>query len=397
MREHWDLDGSVTFLNHGSFGASPRVVLDHQTNLRRTMEREPVRFFADELEDLARSARAELGRFVGAHPDDLVFVPNATTGVNTVLRSLSFRPGDEILITDHGYNACANAVRFVAERAAAEVVTVAVPFPLDDENLIVERILERVGSRTRLAVIDHITSPTALVFPIHRIVAALADLGVDTLVDGAHAPGMIDLDVDTIGAAYYTGNCHKWMCAPKGAAFLQVRKDRQDLIVPTTISHGANSPRADVSRFRLLFDWTGTHDPTPYLSIPIAIATIDSMLDGGWPAVRARNHDLALRARDLLSDALRIPTPAPDALLGSMASLPLANEPRPFSPRQPQPLRDELMRGYRIEAPVPSWPARPHRLLRVSAHLYNTLDQYQNLADALDAIGRDRAPAPALD
>jgi isopenicillin-N epimerase len=397
MREYWDLDGSVTFLNHGSFGASPRVVLDHQTNLRRTMEREPVRFFADELEDLARSARAELGRFVGAHPDDLVFVPNATTGVNTVLRSLSFRPGDEILITDHGYNACANAVRFVAERAAAEVVTVAVPFPLDDENLIVERILERVGSRTRLAVIDHITSPTALVFPIHRIVAALADLGVDTLVDGAHAPGMIDLDVDTIGAAYYTGNCHKWMCAPKGAAFLQVRKDRQDLIVPTTISHGTNSPRSDVSRFRLLFDWTGTHDPTPYLSIPIAIATIDSMLDGGWPAVRARNHDLALRARDLLADALGIPTPAPDALLGSMAALPLANEPHPFSPRKPQPLRDELMRGYRIEAPVPSWPAWPHRLLRVSAHLYNTLDQYQNLADALDAIGRDRAPAPALD
>ncbi len=397
MREHWDLDESVAFLNHGSFGAAPRAVLDHQTNLRRRMEREPVRFFSDEFEGLAGSARVELGRFVGAHPDDLVFVPNATTGVNTVLRSLSFRPGDEILITDHGYNACANAVRFVAERAAAEVVTVAVPFPLDDETLIVDRIVERVGSRTRLAVIDHITSPTALVFPIHRIVAALADLGVDTLVDGAHAPGMIDLNVETIGAAYYTGNCHKWMCAPKGAAFLQVRQDRQDLIVPTTISHGANSPRSDVSRFRLLFDWTGTHDPTPYLSIPVAIATIDSMLDGGWPAVRARNHDLALRARDLLADALGISTPAPDALLGSMSALPLTTEPHPFSPRQPQPLRDELMRGYRIEVPVPSWPAWPHRLLRVSAHLYNTLDQYQHLADALDAIGCDRAPTPTLD
>jgi len=386
MREHWDLEEGISFLNHGSFGATPRAVLESQSALRRRMELEPVRFFRDELETLGESARAELGRFVGAHPADLAFVPNATTGVNAVLRSLPLDARDEILITNHGYNACSNAARFAASRAGATVVTARIPFPLDDEDQIVEAVLEAVSPRTRLAVIDHVTSPTALIFPIKEIVASLADAGIDTLVDGAHAPGMLDLDIEAIGAAYYTGNCHKWMCAPKGAAFLHVRPDRQDGIVPTTISHGANSTRSDVSKFRLLFDWTGTHDPSSYLSIPAAIATVDAMVDGGWAQVMQRNRELARSARDLLVETLGIPSPAPDRVLGSMAAVPLPDDGAPSSTDGSQPLRDRLLRDHHIEVPVPDWPAWPHRLLRVSAHLYNRPDEFHQLVDALRAI-----------
>ncbi len=387
MRRHWLLDESITFLNHGSFGAAPGSVLDYQTSLRRRMEREPVRFFVDELPGLGEAARQDLGSFVGAQPDDLAFVPNATTGVNAVLRSLHIEEGDELLITNHGYNACSNAVRFAAERARATVTTVAVPFPLESADEVVDAIVAACGPRTRLAVLDHVTSPTALIFPIRRIVAALAEQGIDTLVDGAHAPGMIDLDVERIGAAYYTGNCHKWMCAPKGAAFLHVRRDLQDGIVPTTISHGANSPRTDVSRFRLLFDWTGTDDPTPFLSIGSAIESIGEMFPGGWPAIRQRNHELALQARDLLCEVLEISPPAPDHMLGSMAAVRLPDTDVPLHPTEHQPLRRRLLDEYGIEVPVPWWPGWPHRLLRISAHLYNEPEEYRRLAHALAESG----------
>jgi isopenicillin-N epimerase len=324
-----------------------------------------------------------LGEFVGADPDDLAFMPNATTGVNTVLRSLEFESGDEILITDHTYNACRNAAVLAAERSGARVVTASVPFPISAPEEVVTAILDKVGPRTRLLLVDHVTSPTALLFPIESIVQEMAEHGIDTLVDGAHAPGMIPVDIDTIGAAYYTANAHKWMCAPKGAAFLQVRRDRQAGILPTVISHGANSLRTDRSRFRLLFDWTGTTDPTAHLAIPVAIETMASLLPGGWPELMRHNHEQALDARDLLIQALGINPPAPDGMLGSMAAVPVPDASGPHHHFSLPDLQERLWENHHIEVPVNAWPKWPHLLLRVSAQIYNQVQQFEHLAGLL--------------
>jgi isopenicillin-N epimerase len=251
-------------------------------------------------------------------------------------------------------------------------------------------VLARVSERTRLAVIDHITSPTALIFPIADLVKELDARGVDTLVDGAHAPGMVPVDVRALGAAYYTANCHKWLCAPKGAAFLHVRRDRQDQIRPTVISHGASAELHGRSRFRLEFDWVGTDDPTAFLSVPAALRFVGGLVPGGWPEVMRRNHALALEARGILCDALGMRPPVPDDMLGSMAALELPGHLKggPSGLLGLDPLQDELFAQYGIEVPVFVWPAAPRRLIRVSAQLYNTPDHYRRLAAALLSIER---------
>src|SRR5262245_1030546 len=235
--ELWPLDPAVDYLNHGSYGACPRAILAHQGQLRARLEREPVDFLSRRLPELLAAARQALGAFVGADAGDVAFVPNATTGVNAVLRSLPLRPGDELLTTDHCYAACRKAMEFVALGAGASVVVAEVPFPTAGADEVVSRVMEAVTPRTRLAVLDHVASPTALVFPIERLARELSARGVDTLVDGAHALGMVPLDLRSWGVAYYTGNAHKWLCAPKGAAFLYARRDRQPALHPLVISH----------------------------------------------------------------------------------------------------------------------------------------------------------------
>jgi isopenicillin-N epimerase len=383
----WLLDPAVTFLNHGSFGACPRPVLAAQRAWRERLEAEPVRFLADELEERLAGVRRDLGVFLGADPDDLALVDNATTGVNTVLRSLSLDAGDELLTTDHEYNACANALRFVAVRAGARVVVAPIPFPCPGPEAVMEAVLGAVTPRTRLALVDHVTSPTGLVLPIADLVRRLAAAGVDTLVDAAHAPGMLPLDLDALGAAYTTGNCHKWLCAPKGAAFLHVRRDRQALVRPLVISHGASSPRTDVSRFRVEFDWTGTRDPSPFLALPDALAFLAGLHVDGIPGLMAANRALVLAGRAALLEALGQDEPAPAAMIGSLAALPLpdGHGPPPASALYQDPLQGRLLADAAIQVPVIPWPAPPRRLIRISAQAYNSRGQYQALARALTA------------
>lgn len=382
----WPLDPRVTFLNHGSFGSCPRPVLEYQHALRDRLERQPVQFFVRDLEARLDEARSALAAFVGADARDVVFVPNATAGVNTVLRSLRLRAGDELLVTDHEYNACRNALDFVAASARARVVVARVPFPLRQTDEVIEAVLRRVSVRTRLALLDHVTSQTGLVLPIEPLVRELADRGVDTLVDGAHAPGMVPLNLRRLGATWYTGNCHKWLWASKGAAFLYVRRDRQAEVRPLIISHGANSPRTDRSRFLIEFGWTGTGDPSAFLSVPKAIEVVGALVPGGWPAIRRRNRQLALAARRVLCRSLGVPLPCPDGMIGALAAVPLPDAVRetpPTSPLYLDPLQDRLLARHGIEVPVIPWPAPPKRLLRISAQLYNSLPQYERLAHAL--------------
>ncbi len=388
LATHWDLDPTICFLNHGSFGACPRVVLDEQQALQRRMEAEPVRFVHRELEGLLDAARGELAAFLGCSTNDLAFVSNATTGVNTVLQSLPFASGDEIVVTDHGYNACRNAVERVVAATGARIVTAALPFPIATPEIVVERVLSAVTPRTRLCLIDHVTSPTGLVLPVAPVVAALRERGIETLVDGAHAPGMLPLDLDALGAAYYTGNCHKWLCTPKGSAFLHVRADRQQGIRPLVVSHGANASRSDRSRFRLEFDFTGTADYTPFLCLPAALRFLRGLLPGGFDALRLHNHDLTRYGRDRLCAHLGIASPAPDAMLGSLAAVPLPPDARPtVGPLGLDPLQVELFDEHHIEVPVMRWPQPPLRLLRIATQIYNSRAQLDHLVRALAASG----------
>lgn len=387
----WGLDPTFDFLNHGSFGACPTAVLAVQRELRDRMEAQPLRFLARELEPLLDEARHALAAFLGADPAGLAFVPNATTGIATVLAAWDLAPGDEILTTSHVYPAVRAALARLAVRTGAVVVEAPVPFPIAGPEVVEQAVLAAVSPRTRWAVLDHVTSPTALVFPVERLVPALAARGIETLVDGAHAPGQVAVDVAALGAAYYVGNCHKWLCAPKGAGFLVARADLRDALLPIVPSHGEASFRTDRPRFRLAFDWTGTDDPTPYLAVPAALRFLEGLVPGGWPAIRARNHGLAVEAQGLLAAALGIVPPAPAAMLGAMAALPLGPDPDPRPSAFPfdYAVKNRLLaRGF--EAPVFAFPRYPDRVLRVSAFLYNAADQFRRLAGALPAALGDR-------
>jgi isopenicillin-N epimerase len=414
VASHWVLEPGLTFLNHGSFGACPRPVLDEQTALRARLESDPIRFMDAELPGLLDGARTRLASFLAANPADLVFVPNATSGINAVLRSLQplVGPGDELLTTDHEYNATLNALAFVARGAGAHVVTARVPFPVSSPEQVVDAVLARVTPRTRLAMLSWITSATALIFPVEQLATELASRGVEVLVDAAHVPGMLPIDLAALehaGVTYLTGNLHKWLSSPKGAGFLWVRHDQQARIRPLVISHGANAPLrpGGPTRFQLEFDWPGTTDPTAVLALPAAIDFMAGLERGGWPAVMSANHALALQGRAIIEEALEHGPEArlaPDAMLGAMVTLalpadlpPAARPPAPGAdPDQTvpdDPLHDDLLTRDRIQVPVFAWPARPSlgpagRYLRISAQRYNEPDDYRRLADALRARRR---------
>jgi isopenicillin-N epimerase len=381
LSEHWNLDPSLAFLNHGAFGACPRPVLAVQSSLRERMERDPIRFLYLELEGRLDDARRRAAAFVDAAAEDFVFVSNATTGVNSVLASFPLRASDEVLVTSHGYPACRNAAEYWAHRAGARVVEVELPFPVPSADALSSAVLAGVGARTRLALIDHVTSSSALVLPVRELVSELRRRGVATLVDGAHAPGMLELSVREIGADYYVGNFHKWCCAPKSSAMLVARAEQRAELRPLVISHGHSAKRPERPRSWLEFDWVGTTDPTAALSVPAALDFLEQ-LAGSASALFRRNHALAVEARELLCAALGTAPSCPEAMLGSMASVRL---PKPF-PAGGEALYRALLDRYQIQVPVVELESGSFSL-RVSAHLYNSREDYERLALALAELG----------
>jgi len=348
------------------------------------MEAEPVQFLWRRYEEWLEPSRAELAKFIGAMTNDIAFVTNSTTGVNAVVRSINLQPGDELLTTNLDYNACHNVLVEIARRAGAKVVTARVPFPLRGPDDVVEAVFRSATHRTRLALIDHVTSDTAMILPVEEIIRELDSRGIDTLVDGAHAPGMLPLSVAKLRPAYYTGNLHKWVCAPKGAAFLWVREDKQDQVQPPVISHGNNRLRLGYSRFQDRFDWCGTFDPTAWMCVGEAIRWMGKLLPGGWREVRARNSGLAREARHVLCERLAVEPPCPERMLGAMAAIPLP-EKFQHAPRAGKIDAEQLQLYDRfgIEVPFNRAGEPEQRCFRISAQLYNSLAQYEFLGEAL--------------
>lgn len=374
------LDPDVVFLNHGSFGACPAPVFDVYRAWQRELENQPVAFLGRRAPDLLRAARTRLADYLHADPDDLVYVSNATTGVNVVARSLELGPGDEVLATDHEYGACDRTWRFLCGKSGATYRQVPIDAPVTEPEAFVEAVWAGVGPRTRVLFLSHITSPTALITPIEELCRRAREAGILSLVDGAHAPGQIPLDLDAIGADFYTGNCHKWLCAPKGAAFLHARREAQDLLEPLVVSWGWDNPYpSSGSRFLDEQELTGTRDLAPFLSVP---AAIDFQREHDWDTVRARCHRLLLETRARL---LALPGVEPlhvDEREGQVWTSQMEAVSVPVE--DPLALHDRLYEEHRIEVPVYEWNGRT--ILRVSIQGYNTHRDVDILIEALEGI-----------
>ena len=360
----------MTFLNHGSFGATPREVLRDQQDWRTQMERQPVRFFLRELDPALCAARSRVAAFLGAAPEDLAFVENATNGANAVLRSLRLLPGETVVSTSHIYNAVKNSITWVCERAGARSVEVAVPFPLVHAGAWVEAILPALGPSCRLLVLDHVCSASGLVLPVEALVAAARERGIPVLVDGAHAPGMLALDVPSLGATWYVGNLHKWVCAPKGSAFLWAGSEGR-AVHPVVTSHRLGEP------FPAEFDFFGTRDPSSWLATP---AAIDRLLALGIERIREWNHRLAVEGAQRIAAAWGTELPAPAAWFGSIVPI-AAPAGFPATREGAVALQDRLWFEHRIEVPV--YMFQGTLWLRVSGQIYNEPADYDRLAAAV--------------
>ena len=384
LAEHWTLDPDIVFLNHGSFGATPTAILDEQSRIRALMEQDPVHFFERDYPDLWDGARRTLSEFVNADVDGMTFVSNATQGINTVLRSLPLQPGDEIIVPDHSYQACWNAVDFVTERSGAKTVVVEVPFRVEGPQEVIDIIMAAVTDRTVLALIDTVTSPTGMRMPFEELIEQLQSRGVDVLLDAAHGPGIVPLDLSALAPAYCTGNCHKWLCSPKGSAFLHIREDRKHLVRPLNISHGASFEGDAQEKFEFEFAWPGTQDPSAWMCIPKAIEYLGDLVEGGWPEIMRRNHALALEGRGILCEALGTSPPFPDSMVSALASVEITTggEVGPMS-LEGDPYHNLLLDEYGIQVPVMPWRHHGVRYIRISAQLYNHEDEYRYLAEVL--------------
>jgi len=390
--KHWLLDKSVTFLNHGSFGACPTPILEKQSEYRKQLESEPLRFMMRECDALLAKSKNKLSAFVNCNPGDLVFINNATSGVNTVLKSLNFKSGSEILITNHIYPACKNTIKKIAKEKNLTIKEIKIPLPVFNSSNITDKIINGVNSKTAIVLIDHISSIPGIRFPVEGIVNELNSRNIDVLVDGAHAPGMVPLNLNKLNAPYYTGNCHKWICSPKGSAFLFVREDKQKLIKPLVTSRLYGEVKTTLSEMQYNFSWQGTFDPTPYICIADAIDFMGSLFPGGWKELMKHNHELALSAGKKICNEFEIEFPYLDDLIAGLMGIPFFKDKklskRKLSLHDYSPLQDDLFYNYNIEVVVNYWEKAPQRILRISPQVYNDISQYEYLIYALKKVKR---------
>lgn len=379
----WPLDSSATYLNHGTVGVTPLRVMETQRRLRDEIERHPSRFLLREAagrfatstspKSRLREAADRAAAFLGAKGDDLVFVDNVTAGANAILRSFPFEPGDEILVSDLGYGGVTNVARFAARVHGAVVRVVEAPWPFRAEA-IADGLVAAVGPRTRLAIVDHVTSGSALVLPVKAIAERLKARGVPLLVDGAHAPGAIPVDIPSLGADWYVANLHKWAWAPRSTAILWARPERQAGLHPAVISWGLDEG------YLAEFDWVGTRDLTPYLA---SASALDLLEEWGGPAVREYNHALAWTAAHHLAERWGAAFDVPEAMIGTMAAVQLP-EAWGTTPEDGRAVRDALLFDHGIEVQMHDW--RNRLWVRVAAQIYNDMDDVERLAVAMKAV-----------
>lgn len=367
----WSLDPGLAYLNHGGFGAAPLQVLAAQQAVRADLERNPVGFLVRRLPDLLAGVRAELAAFLNADPAGMVIVDNATTGTQTVISQIRLEPGDEVVTTDHCYGAALAQLRLAVDAAGATLRIMPVPLPAASSASVAAAVLAGLTARTRLLVVDHVASCSGLVFPVEEAAAECRRLGVPILIDGAHATGQLPVDLGRLDADFWVGNLHKWVCAPKASAVLQVAPKWRESLRPLVASHGV------FDGFRQAFDWTGTRDPSALLAVPAALSFF---ADAGWLNVRARNNDLARRGAELVAGALGSQTGAPPT--GELAAaMQVVQLPRELTEAEARALESRLFDEYGVVVPVTFLGG--YRWLRLSAQLYNTAGDYERLADAL--------------
>ncbi|MCB9453198.1 MAG: aminotransferase class V-fold PLP-dependent enzyme [Anaerolineaceae bacterium] len=372
LRSQYLLDPEVVFLNHGSFGACPLPVFETFQNWQRELERQPVAFLGRRFDDLLRTARESLAAYLNASPDDLVYVSNASEGINRVARSLPLEPGDEILTTSHEYGAMNFTWEYVCQQTGAKYIQHPIPLPVTDPATVVESLWIAVTPRTRVIFISHITSPTALILPVAEVCRRAREAGIWTVIDGAHVPGQIPLDLTALDADFYSGNCHKWLSAPKSAGFLYVRRELQSLIAPSVISWGWQEQYGFVDRHQ----WQGTSDIAAYLSVP---AAIQFQQEHDWDTVRAECYALASETRSRMAELTGLAPIAPDSpdWFAQMVTVPLPD-------CDVAEVKTRLYDEFRVEVPLVTWDERP--FMRVSFQGYNTANDLAQLLDAVQRI-----------
>lgn len=381
---NWPVQPGLTMLNHGSYGMCPVAVREAQRRLRERMDADPVRFFKRDLEMFADRARDRVSRLVNAPANCLALVPNATFAVASVLHAVDLQPGDEVLVTNHEYNATLNELNRLCARSGARVVTSEIPMVGVTPELVVDRLVEKLSDRTRLVVVSHIASASALVFPVHEIVRRVRERGIDILVDGAHAPGQVPVDLGALRPTYYAASCHKWLCTPKGTGFFYAEPERHASIKPLALSCRVHELREDRDPFLCDFDYVGTNDYTGNLVLPEAIEHLAAQAPGGMAELMRINHELVLAGARLIAERTDAVLPAPESMIGTMAGLILPEDPAPGRPCAfEDPIWDALYERHNIQVPVWPLPGVARRVLRVSAHLYNSIEDFEKLASSL--------------